>query len=59
MNKQLNSEMEELREENETIMQKLRYNSDVLERKYEELESKTYKRMEQCVKRVKKAIHYL
>ena len=59
LNKQLNSEMEELREENETIMQKLRYNSDVLERKYEELESKTYKRMEQCVKRVKKAIHYL
>ena len=40
-------------------MQKLRYSSDVLERKYEELESKTYKRMEQCVKRVKKAIHYL
>jgi hypothetical protein len=31
----------------------------VLERKYEELESKTYKRMEQCVKRVKKAIHYM
>lgn len=51
--------MEELRAENESLSQKLRYSSDVLERKYVELEDKSCKRMEQCVKRVKKAIHYL
>lgn len=48
-----------MRAENESLAQKLRYSSEILERKYEELEEKTGKRTEQCIKRVKKAIHYL
>ena len=59
LNKQLSSEVEDIRNENEALSQKLRYNTDVLQLKYEELEAKTYKRMEQCAKRVKKSIHYL
>jgi hypothetical protein len=35
LNKQLSSEIEELRNENESLNQKLRYSSEILERKYE------------------------
>jgi len=40
-------------------MEKVRYCSDVVEKKYEDLEEKMMKRMEQAMKRVKKAVHYL
>lgn len=40
-------------------MDKVRYCSEVVEKKYEDLEEKMMKRMEQAMKRVKKAVHYL
>ncbi len=59
LNKQLSDEINALRDENENLMEKVRYCSDVVSKKYEDLEEKMMKRMEQAMKRVKKAVHYL
>jgi chromosome segregation ATPase len=55
----LASEVERIQEENEAIGSKLKYHEEILEKKYENLEEKIYKRIEQGLKRIKKAIHYL
>lgn len=31
----------------------------MLERKYEDIEERTFKRIEQAIKRIKKGVHYL
>ena len=40
-------------------MDKVRYCSEVVEKKYEDLEERMMKRVEQAMKRVKRSIHYL
>lgn len=48
-----------MRKDNEELSEKIRYHTEILERKYEEMEERTFKRIEQAMKRVKKGIHYL
>ncbi len=58
INRNLSSQLDQLRSQNYELNSKLTYINDNIDRKYDQLSNKTAKRMSMASKRMKKILYY-